>query len=202
VFCVGGIGASLMRGVRRHMRRIAGIGTVAALLLCACSSWAQDATGPQVCSAAVREALLTALRFSVADVPVDYAPERIDGRLPAIPDYNILPRVGPILVRVYLDEPKCVLDTSVLPRSARRSFVLVDDEDLGRRAGERENGVTYVSANRVRLGNDEVVVWLSAALRLPPGDTRGRTCCCGGEMVLRRINGKWQFIEWRDIVCA
>jgi hypothetical protein len=181
------------------MKRIASIGTSVALLLCACSSWAQDA---QTCSVEVREALLAALRFGVADVPVDYAPERIDGRVAAIPDYNVLPPVGPILVRIYLDEPKCVLDTSVLPRSARRAFVLVDDEDLARRARQRENGVTYVSAYSVRLSNDEVVVRLSTALRLPPGDTRGLTCCCGGEMVLRRVDRKWQFIEWRNIMCA
>ena len=181
------------------MKRIASIVTSAALLLCARSSWAQDA---QICSVEVREVLLAALRFGVADVPIDYAPERIDGRVPAIPDYNVLPRVGPILVRMYLDEPKCVLDTSVLPSSARRVFVLVDDEDLGRRARQRENGVTYVSAYSVRPSNDEVAVRLSTALRLPLSDTRGLTCCCGGEMILRNLDGKWKFIEWRNIECA
>ncbi len=116
--------------------------------------------------------------------------------------YAVLPLAGPILVRMYLDEPKCVLDTSILPTSAFRTFVLVDDEDLGHRASQREDGVTYVSASNVRFDDDRVVLWLRTALRLPPGDRRGLMCCCGGEMVLRRVNGEWRFVEWRSIACA
>ena len=183
------------------MKRIANIGTFVTLLLCACSSWAQNPDALKICSGEVRDALLAALRLGVGDMALDYPSEGIDGHVSAIPDYAVLPPTGPILVRMYLDEPRCVLDTSILPTSALRTFVLVDDEDLGRRAAQRENGVTYVSASNVRFNDDQVVVWLRTALRLPPGDARG-LCCCGGEMVLRRVNGEWRFVEWRNIICA
>jgi hypothetical protein len=184
------------------MRLTASVGTVVVLLLCARLSSAQDAKKSQPCSAAIRDALLIALRYSVADVPIDYAPTVIDRRSPAIPDYNVLPSAGPILVRANLDDPNCILEASVLPKPANRTFLLVDDEHIRRRARRHENGVTYVSAYRVRFGADEVIVSLGTALRLAPGDKRGLVCCCGGEMVLRRVDGEWLFIEWRNITCA
>src|SRR5262245_55543182 len=122
------------------MRHAAIIGTVETLVLCARSSWAQEL---QICSVEVREALSTALRYSVAEVPADHAPERMDSKSPAIPDYNVLPRAGPILVRIYMDDPSCMLDPSVLPRSANRAFLLVDDKQLQRRARGHGDGVAY-----------------------------------------------------------
>jgi hypothetical protein len=182
------------------MRLIACIGTFAAVLLCASSLWAQDAERSRICTVEVREAVRTALQYGVADVSV--APELIDRKSPAIPDYNVLPTTGPILVRTYLDDPKCVLDSSALPTSANKAFVLVDDEHLLGRARDHENGVAYVSAYRVRFRENEAVVSLSTALRLPLGDKRGLACCCGGEMVLRRIDGRWVFVEWQNVMCA
>jgi hypothetical protein len=183
------------------MRLNASIGTSLGLVLCSCGSWAQE-DGSQNCSAEVREALHTALQYSVADVPIDYTATSMDRKSPVIPDYNVLPRDGATLVRTYLDDPKCILDSSVLPKSANRAFVLVDDEHLRRRARHSANGVTYVRAMRVRFSDDEVIVYLGTALRLPPGDKRGLLCCCAGDMVLRRVDGTWRFVEWRNIECA
>jgi hypothetical protein len=184
------------------MRLIANIGTVLALVLCGFYSWAQDAHGSQTCSADVREALHTALQYSIADIPVDYTTTTLDRKSPAIPDYNVLPHDGPILFRTYLDDPKCIIDSSVLPKSAKRAFVLVDDEHLLRRARRSANGVTYVRAMRVRFSDDELNVYLGTALRLPPGDKRSLLCCCAGDMVLRRVDGTWHFVEWRNVECA
>jgi hypothetical protein len=184
------------------MRLIASIGMLLALGLCGRCSWAQDAVGSQNCTADVREALHTALQYSVADVLIDYTTTVMDPKSPAIPDHIVLPRAGAILVRTYLDDPRCIFDSSVLPKSANRAFVLVDDEHLLRRARRSANGVTYVRAMRVRFSDDEVIVYLGTALRLRPGDKRGLLCCCAGDMVLRRVDGTWRFIEWRNIQCA
>jgi hypothetical protein len=98
-FCVQGIGGSLMQAVRRHTKVVAHAGAVVVLALCAPLSWAQGAVGSQLCSGAIGEALLAALHHGVANLPVDYTAELLDPKSPAIPDYNVLRRDGPILVR-------------------------------------------------------------------------------------------------------
>jgi len=69
-------------------------------------------------------------------------------------------------------------------------------------AQRKGDGVRYVRAVEVRLREGEAAIMLGVALRLTPGDQRGLTCCCGGEMVLRRVSANWQFVEWRNVLCA
>jgi len=184
------------------MKLVARIVLSSALLLAAGASWAQSAGRPQRCSNEIREVVTAALQYGLGDVPQDYAQDRIDLKSPVIPDYGILRHNGMIYIRDYLDAPECIVDESVLPRSATATFVLVDDEQIRELAQRNGEAVRYVRALEVRFLGEEAGIGLGVALRSAPGDARGLTCCCGGEMVLRRDTGRWRFVAWRNVFCA
>ena len=135
-------------------------------------------------------------------MPADFAAERIDRHSPVVPDYGILRNDGRIYVRNYVDDPRCILDVAVLPRSANTTFTLVDDDQLRELAERDGDGVTYVRATEVRFRDGEVGISLGVALRPASRNERGLVCCCGGEMVLRRVSRQWAFVEWRNVFCA
>ena len=184
------------------MKLIAHIALLAAMSFVAALSSAQNIQTP-VCSSEMQQVLATALRYGLGDVPEDYAPQRIDLESPVVPDYAVLRKDDTIYVRNYLDMPRCSVDGSVLPTSGSVPFALVDDDqllDLARRDGDH---VAFVRALEVEIREFEVVVQFGVALRAAPQEEpRYLTCCCGGEMVLRRSGDQWLFEKWRNVYCA
>jgi hypothetical protein len=184
------------------MKPIAHIILLAAMSFVAPHSWAQEAEAP-VCGGEIQQALAAALRYGLGDVPEDYAPQRIDLESPVVPDYAVLRKDDTIYVRNYLDMLGCSVDRSVLPASGRVRFALIDDDqllDLARRDGDH---VAFVRALGVEIGEFEAVVQLGVALRAAPQEEpRYLTCCCAGEMVLRRSGNQWVFENWRNVYCA
>ncbi|HZF30347.1 MAG TPA: hypothetical protein VE907_14610 [Gammaproteobacteria bacterium] len=185
------------------MKLFASIILSAAVVLFSPASWSQ-AGGYQMCSAEIEEALAAALLLALGDVRnTEFLTERIDLNSPRIPDLGVLRHGNSIYVANLVRDAKCIVDGSVLPSSPDVTFTLVSEGEILELARQPENdGATYVSAGGVRLSENEVIVNLGVSIRPAPGDKRGLTCCCGGEMVLRHVSGKWLFERWRNVLCA
>jgi hypothetical protein len=144
---------------------------------------------PASCSAEIRGALAVALDHSLR-VAKD------------LPDFGLVARQGAIYILSSVWENECLIDKSVLPRSASETYVLVSPEELADLARQRGDGVAYVRAGGVRPGTEEVRLWLGVAMQQVPGDKRPLLCCCGGEVVIKRMGDGWEFSQWKDILCA
>ena len=184
------------------MKLIARIVLFAALAGTAPLARAQGPEGLLACSGETEQALAAALQYGLGNVPVGYVTDRIDVKSPVVPDYGILANNGQIYVRNYVDNPRCIINASVLPRSADVAFTIVDEDQLRELAERDGEGIAYVRALEVRFRESEVGIQLGVALRPASKNVRGVTCCCGGEMVLRRVAGEWMFVEWRYVFCA
>jgi hypothetical protein len=165
-------------------------------------AWGQTPERLQVCSGDTEQALAAALQYGLGDVPVGYVAERIDLKSPVVPDYGILINNGQIYVRNIVDDPRCTIDASVRPRSANVAFTIVNEDQIRELAERDGEGIAYVRALEVRFRDSEVGIHLGVALRPASENVRGLTCCCGGEMVLRRVSREWVFVEWRNVFCA
>jgi len=97
----------------------------------------------------------------------------------------------------------CTVGAAVLPSSTGVTLRLVSEAELDELARQHDaRAIMYVAADSVRFGEGEAEIRLGVAIRLAPGEARAVTCCCGGEMVLRRVSGKWAFERWRNVYCA
>jgi hypothetical protein len=132
----------------------------------------------------------------------EFSAERIDLNSPRIPDLGVVRHGDSVYVASLVRDAKCLVDESVLPSSPEVTFTLVGEAEILELARRSENGVTYVSVGGVRFSETEVVVNLGVSIRPAPGDQRGLTCCCGGEMVLRHTSEKWLFERWQNVFCA
>ncbi len=177
------------------MRLIAHFAVFVALLpgLAPAQAWAQGDVGSQACPSPLMEALAAAMEYAVGDVG-GYSPSMII-------DYWVLRRSSEIAVRDYVEEPSCRVDNTVLPKSTSVKFRLVDEDQLRKLASQTDEWTRYVRTVQVRVSDNDATVTLSVDLARVPGDGRGNQCCCAGEMILRRVSGKWVFAEWRNEVC-
>jgi hypothetical protein len=152
-------------------------------------SQAQDRSA-QICGADIQGAVAAALKHSLEDA-VD------------LPDLGIVSHEhGMVYVLDYLSENNCLLDKTVLPASTTRMYVLASREQLVELARQHEDGIAYVRAGDVQVGNEESWFWLGVSMQPAPGDHRLLVCCCGGMVVLRRSANQWVFQEWKNKMCA
>jgi hypothetical protein len=118
-----------------------------------------------------------------------------------LPDLLIVERNDSVYVSDYLWGTECILKDTILPTSGGRTYVLLSRDEARDLANERD-GITFARAGDVKIAEGEASVWVGASLRPADGDERGLTCCCGGQMFLRRDAGEWVFLRWGMRLCA
>jgi len=184
------------------MHLLTRITVFSAYLLAAHPSLGQPVAGPGSCSGDVTEAIAAALRFGLADAGIDRSEERIDLNVPTIVEVHIAVREQHLYVLDFVSEMNCRVALGVLPQPRDIRFSLVSDSELGELAAELdENGVPYVRIQSVRFEEGTVGVRVGVAIRPSPRETRPLLCCCGGEMMLSRVAGEWQFQRWQNVFC-
>jgi hypothetical protein len=118
-----------------------------------------------------------------------------------LPELLIVEQGDSVYVSGYLWGSECILKDTILPASGGRAYVLLGRDEARDLANER-GGITFARAGDVQIAEGEASVWIGASLRPADGDERGLTCCCGGQMFLRRVAGEWVFVRWGMRLCA
>ena len=174
-----------------------------ACLLVTHSSLAQAVAGPGSCSGEVTEAIAAALRVGLADAGIDRSEERIDLNAPTIVEAHFAVREQHLYVLDFVSEMNCRVALGVLPQPRDIRFSLISDSELGELAAEiDESGLPYVRIQSVRFEQGTVGVRVGVAIQPSPRETQPLLCCCGGEMLLSRVPGEWQFQRWQNVYCV
>lgn len=151
--------------------------------------YGQPTVNPERCSAEVTAVVAAALEHALVDAR-------------DLPDLLIVEQNDPVRVSDYLWGSECLLGDSVLPTSSSRNYALLGREEARDLANQRGEPIVFARAGEVEVVEGEASVWVGASLRPADGDERGITCCCGGQMFLRREAGAWVFVRWGMKACA
>jgi hypothetical protein len=150
---------------------------------------AQSAADPESCSTEASAVMAGALEHALVDAR-------------DLPDLLLAEQRDRVYVMDYLWGTDCVVKDAVLPTSNRRTYVLLSRDEARVLANQRGESVAFVNAGEVTFAGEEASLFVGAAIRLPDGDERGLTCCCGGQMFLRREAEAWVFARWGMKGCA
>ena len=149
---------------------------------------AQPAANSPACSSDVMAVVAAALSHALVDVR-------------DLPDLLLVERNDPVYVSDYLWENECTVKDTILPTSSDRTYALLRRDEAQDLANKR-GGIAFARAGDVKIVEGEASVWVGASLQPAQGDERGLTCCCGGQMFLRREAGAWTFVRWGMRLCA
>lgn len=181
------------RGASEHRRSTAaflGIIALVALVLSApaFTARAQLVVDSVPCSREVVAVVAEALKRSLVDAR-------------DLPDLHLVEQNERVYISNYVWGTDCLLVDAVLPTSSDRAYALVSGDEAQNLANAR-GGLAFVRAGAVEINEGEASLWVGTSLQLGQGDERGLTCCCGGQMLLRRDAGAWEFVRWGMRLCA
>jgi hypothetical protein len=171
------------------MKRFANVIVLPFAILAAFSVRAQSAVDPEACSSEIMAVVAAALKHALVDTR-------------DLPDLLLIERNDPVYVSDYLSGTECLVGDAVLPTSSSKTYVLLSRDEARDLANQRGEPIVFASAGDVMVVGGEASVWVGASLRPADGDERGLTCCCGGQMFLRRNAGAWEFVRWGMRLCA
>jgi hypothetical protein len=171
------------------MTHLANVVVLLVATLVASTVRAQPITGAETCSMEVATVMAAALKHALVDVR-------------DLPDLSLVEQHDPVYVLNYLWGTECVVEDTVLPKSNRRTYVLFSRDEARVLANQRGQSVAFARAGEVKFAEAEASVFVGAAVQPPEGEERGLTCCCGGQMFLRREAGVWVFARWGMVGCA
>jgi hypothetical protein len=171
------------------MKRVANVIVVLLVTLAAFSVRAQPTVKPEPCSSEVMAVVAAALKHALVDAR-------------DLPDLLIVEESDPVHVLNYLWGTECLVGDAVLPTSSSRTYALLSRDEARDLANQRGEPIVFARAGDVKVVEGEASVWVGASLRSADGDERGLTCCCGGQMFLRRAAGAWVFARWGSVFCA
>ena len=149
---------------------------------------AQPAVDSTACSREVMAVVAAALKHSLVEVR-------------DLPDLLLVEESDPVYVSDYLWGTDCALADAILPTSTDRAYVLLSRNEAQERANARGR-FPFVRAGDVEIAEGKASVWVGAALQPVQGAERGLTCCCGGQVFLRRDASAWAFVRWGMRLCA
>ena len=171
------------------MKPVANVTVALLVALAAFSVRGQPTANPEPCSGEVIAVVAAALKHALVDAR-------------DLPDLLIVEQNDPVHVSDYLWGSECLLGDAVLPASSSRNYALLDRDEARDLANQRGEPIVFARAGDVEVVEGEASVWVGASLRPVDGDERGITCCCGGQMFLRREAGAWVFARWGMKACA
>jgi hypothetical protein len=171
------------------MKRVVNVSVVLLVTLAALSVRGQPTVNPMSCSREVMEVVAAALRHALVDAR-------------DLPDLLLVEQDDPVHVSDYLWGSECLVGDEVLPTSSSRTYVLLSRDEARELANQRGEPIVFARAGDVNVVEGEASVWVGASLRPADGDERGFTCCCSGQMFLRRNAGAWEFVRWGMVLCA
>ena len=157
--------------------------------LAAFTARAQPAADPESCSIEVSAVMAAALKHALVDAR-------------DLPDLLLVEQRDPVYVLDHLGGTDCVVEDTVLPTSNGRTYVLLSRDEARVLANQRGESVAFARAGEVAFAGEAASLFVGASIRLPEGDERSLTCCCGGQMFLRREAGVWVFVRWGMKFCA
>lgn len=178
-----------VREADRDVKRVANVIVALLTALSAFSVHGQPTVDPQPCSGEVMAVVAAALKHALVDAR-------------DLPDLLIVEQSDPVRVSDYLWGNECLLAPAVLPTSRSGTYALLGRDEARDMANQRGEPIIFARAGQVEVAEEEASVWVGASLRPADGDERAVTCCCGGQMFLRREAGRWVFARWGMQACA
>lgn len=122
----------------------------------------------------------------------------------SMPDRQLLPATGPIMVRSEVLTPGhgVLLGPAALPESKTVAFQLRSQLELQTLADRRGGPVYFVAVTNVTMSGDTATVWMGVELTTPTTEGSGvKLCCCRQATTYRRFEGAWHLVVRSPAVC-
>jgi hypothetical protein len=155
-------------------------------------------------------AVLSARQLTGQTVPLD-APadihalvrQAIEDRIAArdIPDLDLRRHSPSLLIRREMSRT-LMLDSNAVPQVSGFSFQLRTSAELQVEADQTHTSIMFIIANSAGVTGNTAFVDLGTDIVFPSDPKVIKMCCCVGNGRFNRVESRWVFERWSNIVCS
>src|SRR5262245_35173680 len=133
-----------------------------------------------------------------------FVKQAIEDRFAAknIPDFNLLDKGPRIAIREEMPFAGKKLTKSALPQREGYEFFLISQADSQAQADASNRHVYFITVDRPAITGDTASISLGVDVTFPSKPAMAKLCCCTGRGEFRRVDGRWTFVKWSEMICA
>lgn len=119
-----------------------------------------------------------------------------------IPDWDFSRRPPTLLIRREMSRGRVMLGQDALPQVSGYTFLLRTNAELQTEADQTHTSIMFVIVNSAGITGNTAFVDLGTDIVFPTVPKVIKMCCCVGNGRFNRVESRWVFERWFDIVCS
>jgi hypothetical protein len=173
-------------------RHLAMVASPAVLIGCLFVSVDRPLVGDQTPAAPTRAEIDTFIKQAIED---RFAAKNI-------PDFNLLDKGTRIAVREEMPAARMKLGRDALPERAGYEFYLIALAATQQQADTMQRPVPFIAVDGPSITGDTAAISMGVDVTFPTDPKIAKLCCCTGRGEFKRVNGRWTFVKWADMICS
>ena len=133
-----------------------------------------------------------------------FVKQAIEDRFAAknIPDFNLLGPGTKITIREEMPAARMRLGKDALPERPGYEFYLISQAATQQQADTTQRELSFIAVDGPSITGETAVISLGVDVTFPTDPKIAKLCCCTGRGEFRRVNGRWTFVKWADMICS
>jgi hypothetical protein len=133
-----------------------------------------------------------------------FVKQAIEDRFAAknIPDFNLLDKGTRVAILEEMPAARMRLGKGALPERAGYEFYFIALAATQQQADTMQRPVPFIAVDGPSIAGDTATLSMGVDVTFPTDPKIVKLCCCTGRGEFKRVDGRWTFVKWGQMICS